>query len=477
MKSPTPNDDATLPTTVDESTPPDCQKNNTPTIKGDDAAVNEATPAEHPQELRPAPYAGVVIVNGSKPLEHRRRYLSTTKDATSSINENIPPEQTGARLPSTTDHSSPQDVPRAAKTEYLPTTNDATGSIIGGNPPERPVESAGMHTDLRYELTVETISMLGTISSSPTREMVFRWACRPQEFHHREIIPDELEAIEYVNKHMDIPFRLGSLKLEYSRVYLLVQACFRGNPWPGELLRVQRRFRRRKGRMVRTFDRVLRCIIDLLRKQGSGAGVLVAAEVLASIHSRIWEGAGKDLLQVKGMRTTSMKILKEAGIDTIRRFLDTPRHTIKSILPHENPSSGKQLLASAAGFPILGFKTYFDIVPNEDSLSDRHRVESTTLLTIRNKGEYQRYWHGKTGNETLVLLVIEGEAGRLLGNGWYEVRTIEKGGRVTMTLEVREAELIPITLMCDIVVGTKVQASSIGWRDFAGGHEPVSSTY
>lgn len=59
-----------------------------------------------------------------------------------------------------------------------------------------------------------------------------------------------------------------------------------------------------------------------------------------------------------------MEMLKEAGINTIRRLLETPRCTIHS-----------------------------------------------------------------------VLMVVEGEAGRLFGTGWYDVRTIEKSDRVMMTFE------------------------------------------
>lgn len=357
---------------------------------------------------------------------------------------------------------------------------------------------------LRYRLSSATLRNLDTVARGPDRRAVLEKACSATvELRSFPMRDSERAFFRHINDHTSIPYPLlreGSSAAAvatpsepWHKVFLLVQADLSGAAWPNKISgEGRRRMLQERGRMYGVLGRSLRCLVDVMGGARDGRGVAAGLDVLRSVAAGVWEGAGRDLLQVDGVGEKKIARLAGAGVAGVGQLGRMECYHVERLLSR-NPPFGQNLLRSVAGFPALRMSV--DIVTGlgEDG-NGAAAIAGSAVDDVSGggKGEAenaQQQQEGKgaggekpkpqplcwvarinLGYENPQLpvwkkkrpwttLVVEGEDGRLLWFWRGSVKRLEGGKELLVCLRASRGELVKVVFACEEIVGTSVRES------------------
>ncbi|KHN99085.1 meiotic helicase [Metarhizium album ARSEF 1941] len=327
---------------------------------------------------------------------------------------------------------------------------------------------AGVHEiQLRYKLSPVTMKALCSVSRAPDRRQVLYKSCLASEFRSFPLKQAETNLFREINDHTAIPYNIKeAITQPWHKVFLLVQVDLLRTGWPNKISAATRReLYKEKGRIYALLDRVLRCLADIVGLRRDGRGINAVLDVLRSVKSGVWEGAGQELLLVDGIGAARMDKLFRSGIKSIHQLARLDFCKIERLMSR-NPPYGHNLLQQLAGFPKLSCR--FDIIQNHPSCDKarrrRHQHDETeappTLLWIcRIVLAYENaqlpLWNK---NNPWVTLVLEGGDGRLVWFWRGSVKKLAPHKQLVVGLELESGEKIGFRFACEEIVGTVVHS-------------------
>ncbi|KAI9896674.1 hypothetical protein N3K66_008846 [Trichothecium roseum] len=391
----------------------------------------------------------------------------------------------------------------AGKSSSTSTSTSTTGAM------SKPEAAASRTHDLqlRYKLSSATLRNIDTVARGPDRRAVLEKACSATvELRSFPMRDSERAFFRHINDHTNIPYPLlregasttGAVAAvpsePWHKVFLLVQADLSGTAWPNKISgEGRRRMLQERGRMYGVLGRSLRCLVDVMGRGRDGRGVAVGLDVLRSVAAGVWEGAGRDLLQVGGVGEKKMARLAGAGVAGVGQLGRMECYHVERLLSR-NPPFGQNLLRSVAGFPALRMSV--DIVTGLEEEGDgAAAIAAADDVAAAGKvkvGNGQQRQEGKgTGGEKpkpqpqppcwvarvklgfenpqppvwkkkrpWTTLVVEGEDGRLLWFWRGSVKRLEGGGKeLLVCLRASRGELVRVVFACEEIVGTSVRES------------------
>ncbi|KJK81822.1 hypothetical protein H634G_03085 [Metarhizium anisopliae BRIP 53293] len=313
------------------------------------------------------------------------------------------------------------------------------------------MESNIHEVQLRYKLSSVTMKALCSISQAPDRRQVLYKSCLASEFRSFPLKQAEKNLFREINDHTAIPYTIKeAITQPWHKVFLLIQIDLLRTGWPNKISGAARKeLYQERGRIYALLDRTLRCLTDILGLRRDGRGVNVVLDVLRSVKSGVWEGAGQELLLVDGIGSVKMEKLYRSGIKSIHQLAQTDFCNIERLMSR-NPPFGHNLLQQLAGFPKLCCQ--FDIIkdyalvdrfPRGDHQHDQPEMSQSPLWVCRVVLAYENdqvpLWNK---NNPWVTLVMEGGDGRLVWFWRGSVNKLAEHKQLILGLELKRGEKI-----------------------------------
>ncbi|KAF4972468.1 hypothetical protein FSARC_1035 [Fusarium sarcochroum] len=337
-----------------------------------------------------------------------------------------------------------------------------------------PTSQTSHEIQLRYELAASTFKSLCKITNNPTRPEILKKACSATEFQSFPIKKGETAFFRAINDNTGIPYPLNEyISQPWHKAFLVIQIDLLKTGWPNKLSGAARKeLHQELGRMYKLFDRLLRCLVDILGERGDGRGVCTALDVLRSIKAGVWEGSENQLLQVEGIGQAKKEKLLGAKIKNIKQLSKVEFYHIERVLSR-NPPFGQTMLHKLAGFPILelDFKIIGQYTPDPAATSqdlsearEANKVASSTQMATESiwiaravlgfANESTPSWKGHT---PWLTLVVEGNNGRLVWFWRGSAKRLAGKKEMLIGLSAKGGEQLSVSFACEEIVGTLVQ--------------------
>lgn len=320
---------------------------------------------------------------------------------------------------------------------------------------------------LRYTLSSATMKALCSISQAPDRRQVLYKSCLASEFCSFPLKQAEKNFFREINNHTAIPYTIKeAITQPWHKVFLLVQIDLLHSAWPNKISGAARKeLYQERGRIYALLDRTLRCLTDIMGLRRDGSGVNIVLDVLRSVNSGVWEGAGQELLLIDGIGAVKMEKLIRGGIKSIHQLAQLDFCNIERLLSR-NPPYGHNLLQQLAGFPKLSCK--FEIIKDQALVErclhgDHQRYQSETSqsllwicrVVLAYENDMIPLWNKKN---PWVTLVLQGGDGRLVWFWRGSVKKLVGHKQLVVGLELKSGEKIGLKLACEEIVGTVVHS-------------------
>ncbi|KAJ4266346.1 hypothetical protein NW762_004330 [Fusarium torreyae] len=337
-----------------------------------------------------------------------------------------------------------------------------------------PASQISHEIQLRYELAASTFKNLCKITTNPTRSDILKKACFATEFQSFPIKKGEMAFFRAINDNTGIPYPLNEyISQPWHKAFLVIQIDLLKTGWPNKLSGPARKdLHQELGRMYKLFDRLLRCLIDILGERSDGRGVCTALDVLRSLKAGVWEGSENQLLQVEGIGLAKKQKLIGANIKNIKQLSKLEFYHIERVLSR-NPPFGQTMLHKLAGFPILelDFEIIGQYAPDPAATSqglseprEAKKVAPNTQVTSESlwiaravlgfANESTPIWKGRT---PWLTLVVEGNSGRLVWFWRGNAKRLTGKKEMLIGLSAKSGEQLSVSFACEEIVGTLVQ--------------------